>query len=415
MNILLINHYAGSVHHGMEFRPYYLGREWVRCGHRVRIVAASQSHVRTHHPSLNGNNRSDETIDGVEYTWFATPSYQGSGLARVCNIAAFVVRLFRESDAIANRFKPDVVIASSTYPLDIFPASRIARLANARLLFEVHDLWPLSPMELGGYRWWHPFIMLLQAAENYACRRADAVVSILPKVAPHLEAHGMAPHKLHIIPNGADPTEWSPDTPAAPNALIARLTEWREAGMFIVGYAGGHGTANALSYLLDAARLLRDQRVVFVLVGAGPDKQLLQQRALALGIANVHFFDAIAKAQIPAFLRAIDLAYIGWQRQPLYRFGIAPNKLIDYMMAGRPILHAVEAGNDLVAEAQCGLTVVPESPRAIAKGVESFMNVPVEARSAMGERGRHYALEHLSYPVLSRRFLQIFWGEKSHG
>jgi glycosyltransferase involved in cell wall biosynthesis len=134
-----------------------------------------------------------------------------------------------------------------------------------------------------------------------------------------------------------------------------------------------------------------------------------------LGLSNVHFFDPIAKTQIPAYLRAIDLAFIGWQRQPLYRFGISPNKLIDYMMAGRPILHAVEAGNDLVAEAGCGLTVTPESARVIADGVLSLMGLSQNARDAMGQRGRQFALAELSYPVLGRRFLHILSGAASYG
>lgn len=415
MHILLINHYAGSVRHGMEYRPYYLAREWVRLGHQVHIVAASHSHVRSQAPVLDGRDRLDETIDGIAYTWFATPDYQGSGFARVLNIMAFVSRLFRESKNLACASTPDVVIASSTYPLDIFPARRIARLARARLLFEVHDLWPLSPMELGGYSRWHPFIMLLQAAENQACRNADAIVSMLPKVAKHLQDHGMAPHKLHIVPNGADPAEWTSNTPATPAALSARLAYLHNSGTFIVGYAGSHGMANALGNLIDAARLLRDAPVAFVLVGTGPEKLALQQRAKALGLAKVHFFDTVAKSQIPAFLRDIDLAYIGWKRQPLYRFGISPNKLIDYMMSGRPILHAVEAGNDLVAESRCGMTVEPENPRAVADGIALLMALPHETRAAMGQRGRQFALDQLSYPVLGQRFLNILSGKANHG
>jgi glycosyltransferase involved in cell wall biosynthesis len=415
MNILLINHYAGSVRHGMEYRPYYLAREWVRLGHRVHILAASHSHVRTQNPELGARDRVDELIDGIHYTWFATPSYQGNGVARLRNIIAFVMRLFRESRDIVRQMAPDVVIASSTYPLDIFPAHRIARMAKARLLFELHDLWPLSPIELGGYSRWHPFVMLLQAAENHACQYSDEVVSMLPKVARHLQAHGMAPHKLHIVPNGADPAEWSLDSPAPPAVLGTFLSQMHIANKFIVGYAGSHGSANALSFLLNAALLLRDHPIAFVLVGCGPEKIALQQHALALGLSNVHFFDPIAKTQIPAYLRAIDLAFIGWQRQPLYRFGISPNKLIDYMMAGRPILHAVEAGNDLVAEAGCGLTVPPESPRAIADGVLSLMGLSQNARDAMGQRGRQFALAELSYPVLGRRFLHILSGAASHG
>jgi glycosyltransferase involved in cell wall biosynthesis len=423
MNILLINHYAGSVRHGMEYRPFYLAREWVRKGHRVTILASSESHLRSQAPQLSGRARLDETIDGVDYTWLATPAYRGNGLARVRNMAAFVLRLQREGDRLARMLRPDAVIASSTYPLDIWPAYRIARRAGARLLFEVHDLWPLSPIELGGYSRWHPFIMLLQAAEDFACRRADAVVSILPKVRPHLEARGMAPHKLHLVPNGVDPAEWEPCAGTVPDALDAALDAALAAaldalarrGRFVVGYAGTHGIANALDTLLDAASLLRGQPVDLVLVGAGPAKAALVRRAKMLGLDNVHFFDAVPKSQVPALLRRFDLAYLGWHRQPLYRFGISPNKLIDYMMAACPVLHAVEAGNDPVREAGCGLSVAPEDPRQLADGVLAMLALDPESRAALGRRGREHALAHHSYPVLAQRFLTALAGEPSHG
>jgi glycosyltransferase involved in cell wall biosynthesis len=406
MNILLINHYAGSLRHGMEYRPYYLAREWVRLGHRVRIIASAQSHIRAQAPHLDGQGRLDEVIDGVEYRWIATPAYRGNGAARVINMFAFVSQLYLQSSQLARGFEPDVVIASSTYPLDIWPAHRIARAAGARLLFELHDLWPLSPMELGGYSRWHPFIMLLQAAENFACRHADAVVSILPKVREHLEAHGMAPHKLHIVPNGADPAEWLAESPALPGLAGARLATLRRQGKFIVGYAGTHGVANALDTLLAAARLVGDERIAFVLVGGGPAKEALIASARALKLKNVHFFDPVPKDHVPALLRCFDVAYIGWQRQRLYRYGIAPNKLIDYMMAGCAILHSVDAGNDPVADAGCGLTVAPQDPQAVVRGLLALVMLSPKEREALGQRGRAYAMSNLSYPVLGRRFLQ---------
>jgi len=415
LNILLINHYAGSVRHGMEYRPYYLAREWVRLGHRVRIVASSTSHIRAQAPEMDGRARVDQTIDGVDYTWFATPSYQGNGAARVRNMASFVWRLLREGRALAREVQPDIVIASSTYPLDIWPARRIARLAGARLLFELHDLWPLSPMELGGYSRWHPFIMLLQAAENYACRHADAIVSILPKVREHLEAHGMAPHKLHIVPNGADPAEWLAGSDSLAPETERRLAALRASNDCIVGYAGTHGIANALDTLVEAASLLRHRRVAFVLAGGGPEKQRLRLRARTLALDNIHFLDPVPKQQVPALLHRFDLAYIGWKRQPLYRFGIAPNKLIDYMMAARPVVHAVEAGNDPVAEAGCGVTVAPEDPQALAAAIEALMATAPAEREAMGLRGQRHALTHLTYPVLGQRFLTACAGDPQHG
>ena len=406
VNILLINHYAGSLRHGMEYRPYYLAREWCQLGHRVRIVAAAHSHLRTHNPDLQGKARLDEVIDGIEYTWFDTPAYSSNGVGRARNMAAFVARLYREGAGMAREFHPDVVIASSTYPLDIWPAHRIARLADARLLFELHDLWPLSPMELGGYSKWHPFIMLLQAAENYACRHADAVVSLLPKVRAHLEAHGMAPEKLHIVPNGTDPTEWLREPAPLPSPTAAALAALRQRGQFIVGYAGTHGIANSLDTFLAAASLMRDEPVAFVLVGGGPDKAQLQRWAQGAGLHNVGFLDPVAKGHVPALLQCFDLAYIGWKRQRLYRFGISPNKMLDYMMAARPILHAVEAGNDPVAEAGCGLTIAPEDAQALVQGIRTMLALDAGQRQALGQQGRQFALENLTYPVLGKRFLK---------
>ena len=402
MNILLINHYAGSPRHGMEYRPYYLAREWVRLGHRVQVVAATWSHVRSVQPVQSG----DETIDGIAYRWLSTPPYGGNGIGRVRNIWAFLKRLWRAAPQLALGFRPDVVIASSTYPLDIWAARRIARLARARLVFEVHDLWPASLIELSGMSPWHPFIMLCQKAEDDAYRDADLVVSMLPKVAEHMYAHGLDLRKLHIVPNGIAPEDWQVAPPPLAPALAEHIAQMKAAGRQVVVYAGSHGAPNALDLLLDVARVLRDEPFAFVLVGDGHEKARLSARVDAEAITNLTLFGPIPKAQVPALLAEADLAYIGWKRQPLYRFGIAPNKLMDYMMAGLPVLHSVEAGNDPVSEAGCGLTVPPESAIAVAEGLRRMAAMPAEARRAMGERGRAFVCAHHSYPVLARKFVE---------
>jgi glycosyltransferase involved in cell wall biosynthesis len=404
VNIILINHYGGSTRHGMEFRPFYLAREWVRAGHKVQIVAASHSHIRANQPKLEGAVL-DENIEGIDYRWYATPAYQGNGVGRVKNMLSFMWALWRDASRLTREFKPDVVIASSTYPMDIWPARRIAKLARAKLVFEVHDLWPLSPMELGGMSKWHPFILLVQAAENYAYRHADVVISMLPKVREHVELHGMAPHKLHIVPNGVDPDEWSAEKTPLPTKITEKLAKLKAEGYAIVGYAGTHGVANALETLLEAAEQMLPERVAFLLVGGGPEKALLQERARTKGLRNVHFMEPVLKEQIPSLLQWFDVAYVGFQRQPLFRFGIAPNKLMDYMMAGRPVLMAIDAGNDPVSEAACGLTVRPENPQAVVDGVRSLLAPSPEQRKVMGERGRSFVLKNHTYPVLAQQFL----------
>ena len=400
MNILYLNHYAGTPALGMEYRPHYLAREWVRLGHRVQVLAADFSHVRARQPAAG-----DETIDGIAYRWFATPRYQGNGLGRVKNIAAFLRAVWSDGDRLVRDFKPDVVIASSTYPMDIWVARRIARAAGAKLVYEVHDLWPLSPIELSGMSRWHPFALLCQAAEDAAYRDADVVVSMLPKVQGHMAGRGLDLKKLHIVPNGITLDEWQGKPPPLREDVAQALAAARDAGRTVVGYAGSMGLPNALDTMLGAASLLKDDALQFLLVGGGHEQARLAQRAADECLRHVRFLPPIPKAQVPAFLAGIDIAYIGWQRVPIYRFGIAPNKLMDYMMARCAVLHAVEAGNDPVAEADAGLTVAPEAPEAVAEGLRRLAALPLHERQAMGERGRTFVLAHHTYPVLAQRFL----------
>lgn len=408
MKILLINHYAGTPELGMEYRPYYLAREWVRMGHQVLVLAASHSHVRSRQPQAGG-----QTLDGIAYCWYETPTYQGNGFGRLRNIWAFCRHVAKDADILARDFAPDVVIASSTYPMDVWVARKVARLAQAKLVYEVHDLWPLSPIELSGMSPWHPFALLCQKAENDAYRDADRVVSMLPKVQQHMAAHGLDLSKLHIVPNGITLEEWDESqAPGLRSDIAAHIATQRAAGKLVVGYAGSHGLPNALDVLLDAAKLLQAQGspgqppLHIVMVGGGHEKARLAARVREEGIAHVAMFDAIPKAQIPALLAAFDIAYIGWQRTPIYRFGIAPNKLMDYMMARRPVLHSVEAGNDPVAEAGAGLTVPPEDAQAVAQGLRQLAALSPQERAAMGERGRAFVLAHHTYPVLARRFIE---------
>jgi glycosyltransferase involved in cell wall biosynthesis len=403
MNILLINHYAGSKSHGMEFRPFYMAREWVRAGHNVKIIAASYSHIRAKRPVVK-TNPLDEKIEGIQYRWYLTPTYHGNGLGRVKNMLSFIFQIWKDTNRIAVEFKPNVVIASSTYPMDIWSAKRIANLSKAKLIFEVHDLWPLSPIELGGMSKWHPFIMCVQIAEDYAYKHADKVVCMLPKALPYMQSRGMNPNKFAYIPNGIDDSEWLNPIPLDTD-FRQKINALRNQQLPIIGYAGTHGLANALDTLLDAAKLLVGKANI-VMVGTGPARAKLLERVSQENISNVLMLPAIDKKMIPSFLASIDIAYIGWHLNPLYRFGISPNKLMDYMMASKPIIHAVVAGNDPVADAKCGFTVPPNQPDAISDAVIKISSLSLADRLEMGNRGRTYILKNQTYKVLAHRFLQ---------
>ncbi|MGV7962414.1 glycosyltransferase family 4 protein [Photorhabdus tasmaniensis] len=413
MNIVYINHYAGSPDLGMEFRPYYLGQEWLKSGHNITILAASYSHVRTKQPELTENKKTTENICGLKFIWYPTSNYYNNGLGRIKNIFSFLKQIWFDTNNIIKENKPDIVIASSTYPLDIWIAKHLAKKAKAKLVYEVHDLWPLSPIEIGGMSPKHPFIRLCQFAENYAYRHSDTVISILPNVHDHMKKHGLDLKKLHIIPNGIVENDWQTENidPISPH-IKAIINHCKAENKIIVGYAGSLGKPNAMNYLIDAAKLLEEQNFHFLLVGSGLEKENLVKQANLLNLRNITFSDPIPKTQIPALLPLFDIAYIGWHRKSIYRFGISPNKLIDYMMAGCIVLHSVEAGNDIVADANCGLSIPPESPQAIANGLLKLNKLPKEKKIELRNNGTKYALKNHTYNNLSNKFLKAIINHK---
>jgi glycosyltransferase involved in cell wall biosynthesis len=403
MKILAINHYSGSDQLGMEYRHFYLAQALMAAGHEVFIVASRFSHLRTSQPERQALEWSEH--GGIPHLWLAGCSYRGNGVGRVANMIGFGLSLRRHALRVARQVKPDVVLASSPHPFAAYGAMEVARRAQARFIFEIRDLWPLSLIELGGIPARHPLMRALNHAEAFGCRHADKVVSVLPCVHDYMTERGVGKDKWISVPNGVLESEWHEPWQVLPDPLRILLSGLKEKGLFIVGYAGTHGIANALETLVDAAALMAGEKIAFVLVGDGAQKDDLKRRARDRGLQNICFLDPVGKHHVPALLQWFDAAYIGWHRHSLYRFGIAPNKLMDYMMAARPVLHAVVAGNDAVGEAGCGITVMPGDAEAIAQGVRALAGLGWEEREAMGRRGHKFVLKHHTYEVLAQRFL----------
>jgi glycosyltransferase involved in cell wall biosynthesis len=406
MNIVLVNHYAGGPSHGMEFRPFYMAKEWTKLGHTVYIVSGSFSHLRSKNPLMK-SRVAEETINGINYIWLKTNYYKGNGPGRIISMFAFCWRLYKDLNKILRQHKPDLIIASSTYPLDNFPVRHLARRYGAKYCYEVHDLWPLSVIELGGYSPRHPFIQLLQRSENFAYENADYVISMLPNALQHMLAHGLSSSKYCHVPNGISTDEWLHPADASPH--VAELRKLANGGKFLVGYTGGFAVANALDTLIEAAALAQGHlnNVIFVLIGSGNEKQKLQEKTRNLHLQNIFFLPAIQKSQVPAVLSAFDILYLGSLKNPLYRFGISPNKLFDYMMAAKAIIHSVEAGNDIVSEAQCGITIRPEDPALVVEAIVKILEMGDEQRKLMGKNGQRYVLQKHSYEVLAQRFINF--------
>ena len=185
--------------------------------------------------------------------------------------------------------------------------------------------------------------------------------------------------------------------------LIDKL---KKDNRFIVCYLGGHALSNALDVFLDAAKSMKDdQRFAFLMVGNGVEKPRLQERAAKEEVDNLFFLPPIKKSQVPSLLRETDALYVGAEPCSLYRFGVSMNKVYDYMMAGKPIIYGVNAANNDVEEADCGITILPGSADEICRAARSLYEMPQAERKKMGEKGRAWVSENCDYSKLARSFL----------
>lgn len=406
MNILLINHYAGSPEMGMEFRPYYFATEWIKMGHQVKIVAGDYSHLRIKNPKVNKDFQKD-IIDGISYYWLRTGDYNGNGVRRALTMFRFVGKLWLNAGKIEKEWKPDVVISSSTYPLDTYAAQRIAKKSGAKLIHEVHDMWPSTLYEVGGMSKKNPFVVLMQFAENSAYKNSDKVVSLPPLAKAYMVKHGMSSDKFVHIPNGITEEEWEnvEKIPVQHKQLLELLQKEQK---FIVGYFGGHALSNALDVLIDAAKTMNDRETVFVLVGNGVEKEALLKRKEQDAIDNIFFLPPINKREVPNLLMYFDCIYMGSRISPLYRFGICMNKIYDSMMSGKPIICAITTSESPIDKAKCGIMVDSGDVQGVIHAIEQIKKLKPEQQKQMGEQGRNAVLMSYTYKELAFEFEKIF-------
>ena len=398
-NIWIINEYAGSPYHGMEFRHYYLSKELVKLGHSVTVVSSSYSHLFKQMPKEKREN-----LDGVDYLWLKTFTYGSShDKRRVLKWFLFMFKVFFLPLSLK---KPDVIIVSPMAPFPILPAWVLSKIYGVKLIYEVKDIWPLSLIELGGFDANHPFIKIMAWFEKFALKKSDTIVSNLQNYGQHIKDDVGIDRKFIWISNGVDLEELSQIEP-----LEEHLKASIPRDKFIVGYTGTVGVANALESFCEAARDLQEHdEILFVIVGDGQEKKNLIETYGNLD--NILFIDSIHKKQVQSVLELFDVCFLGWNKESLYKYGTSANKIFDYMYSGKPILNAFSGGGDIVKISQCGISVEAQNQDAIKRGIVKLYEMSNEDRELLGTNGKQYVLEHFTYEKLAEKFSQLLENNK---
>jgi len=397
--LILYQHYLSPGEPGFSRLNEYAKR-WVRDGFEVTVIASQVNYMtgRRNVPSGRSFIRRYLDEEGVRLIRAYTPSsYQHSVSNKIAALATFTL-----SSTLATLWakRPDVILASTPPLMMVIPAILAASWWRVPFVLDIRDLWPESGYTLGILKEGGFFARLFSWLEKTGISRAAAVNVLTPAFEDDLLRRGLAPpQKIRLIPNGVDLEQIAALPPAEG---IREKLGWKDR--FVVLYAGAHGLANNLEQLVEAASILSSHpEVLLACVGDGIALPELKRKAQEKGLANIRFHGPVPRGTVLEFVAAADICVA--ILKPGSAFSkVYPNKILEYMACGKPILLAIDgAARQLVEEAGAGIFVPPADPGAIARGILTLMASP-EMRASMGRRGREFVTRHFS---LDRLYAQM--------
>jgi glycosyltransferase involved in cell wall biosynthesis len=399
MQVLLIHQGFVSPNDSGGTRHFELGRRAIEQGHRFTVVASDVRYFTGQRMDRSHKLNSEEIVEGIRviraYTY---PGLHGSFVGRLLSFISFA---FTSVWAALRVEKVDIVMGTSPPIFQAASAWLVAALRRRPFLLEIRDLWPAFVIDMGFLK--NPLLIRLSRwLEHFLYRRATHLLVNSPAYVDYLKEKGVPPEKITLLANGVDPAMFDP---AADGAVVRRKLNLD--GKFVVVYAGVMGPANSLDVLLDAAAELRaDERFFFLLVGDGKARKQLQAQAESLQLENVSFVSAQPKTEMRYFLGSADACVAILQNIRMFRMTY-PNKVFDYMAAGRPIVLAIDGViREVVEAARAGIFVPPGNAKSLAEAVR-YLADHRDEREAMGRRARSYVESHFNRADQSRQFITL--------
>lgn len=403
MNIWVISKYASSIEVGFESRIFALARRFVKIGHSVSVISSDSNHFGNY-PTYNKLYNFDK-IDGVGVLRIKTFKYKKTAsMQRIISWLDFEWKLFFAP--ITKLQKPDVIIVSSLSLITVLNGIRLKRKLNAKLIFEIRDIWPLTMVEEGGYKLWNPLVILLSIIEKIGYNKSDLIVGTMPNLKEHVyNVTGKENNNCACVPFGFDanffnktkinPTEFSLEYKIPKNK-------------FIIGYAGSIGITNGLQFFVDCAKKMRnDDRFFFALLGDGDSRSIYINETK--NINNIVFIPRVKREEVSSFLALCNVLYFSALKSKIWEYGWSPNKLIDYMMAGKPVIASYSGYRSMINEAGSGFFVPSEDTDALQAILEKVINMDYIELEKMGRAGKQWILNNRDWDIVANNYSDLLY------
>ncbi len=397
MHILLIHQAFAALDEPGGTRHIEMARVLAQKGHQVTIITSPVSYLTGKTRFARRWKAVEQPFPGVKilrvYTY---PALHRSFFHRVLGFFSFMFSSFFVGLAVT---RVDVIWGTSPPIFQGWTAWLLARLKGIPFLFEVRDLWPAFAIAVGVLRQ-KTLITLSHWLESFLYRHADVLVVNSPGFIEHVKKRGA--RDVRLVENGVDPAMF-----LSPHNGIKFRQQHGLAENCVILYAGAHGISNDLEVVLEAAALTRHEPALkFVFVGDGKEKPRLLQRAAELNLTNVLFLPSVPKTEMAEVIAGADACLAILKPIEMYKTTY-PNKVFDYMAAGKPVLLAIDGViREVVEKADAGIFVDPGNPTSLANAALRIKANPNEARQ-LGVNGQSYVKENFHRGLLAEKFEAI--------
>ncbi|EGQ9325612.1 glycosyltransferase family 4 protein [Vibrio cholerae] len=397
MNILYFHQHFSTPKGSAGIRSYQMARRLIHHGHNVTMVCGTYGGGDTGLDSAFVSGKREGIVDGIRIIEYDLAYSNSDGFVKR---SMTFVKFALKSIGLAFTEKYDVLFATTTPLTAGIPGIFAHWLRGKPFVFEVRDLWPELPKEMGVIK--NPVILGLMSILEWASyRSAHRCIGLSPGIVDGIKKRGVPDSKITMVPNGCD------------LSIFTQLSEpWRPDGVaeedLMAIFTGTHGMANGLNAVLNAAVELQNRGrndIKLVLVGQGKLKPQLEAKAQELQLKNVIFHPPVNKQKLVGLMASADVGMQVLANIPAFYYGTSPNKFFDYISAGLPVINNYPgwlAG--MIEELQCGFAVAPENPKAFANALEQAAD-DREALAAMGDAARQLAESQFDRQMLADKWV----------